>query len=89
MGGAEPGTPVPGESPLEYHPRRSGILTPRRDPGGGPCQVGSLTGAVASQRVTEARKGRLGLDGNQFLECNGISLLDCKVDKPSRDESRS
>ena len=51
--------------------------------------VGSLTGAVASQRVTEARKSRLGLDGNQFLECNGISLLDCKVDKPSRDESRS
>ena len=51
--------------------------------------VGSLTGAVASQRVTEARKSRLRLDGNQFKECNGISLLDCKVDKPSRDESRS
>ena len=28
--------------------------------------VGSLTGAVASQRVTEARKGKLRLDGNQF-----------------------
>jgi hypothetical protein len=27
--------------------------------------VGSLTGAVASQRVTEARKGRLRLYGNQ------------------------
>ncbi len=51
--------------------------------------AGSLTGAVASQRVTEARNGRLRLVGNQFLECNGISLPDCKTDKSSRDESRS
>ena len=28
--------------------------------------VGSLTGAVASQRVTEARDGRLKLVGNQL-----------------------
>ena len=27
--------------------------------------MGSLTGAVASKRVTEARNGSLGLDGNQ------------------------
>ena len=32
----------------------------------GPCMVGSLTGAVASQRVTEARDGRLRLVGNQL-----------------------
>ena len=31
----------------------------------GPCQAGSLTGAVASQTVTEAPKGSLRLDGNQ------------------------
>ena len=31
----------------------------------GHCQVGSLTGAVASQRVTEALKGTLRLVGNQ------------------------
>ena len=31
----------------------------------GPCQAGSLTGAVASQTVTEAPKGALRLDGNQ------------------------
>ena len=31
----------------------------------GPCQAGSLTGAVASQKVTEAPKGSLRLDGNQ------------------------
>ena len=31
----------------------------------GQCQVGSLTGAVASQRVTEARKGPLRTVGNR------------------------
>ena len=31
----------------------------------GQCQIGSLTGAVASQRVTEALKGTLRLVGNQ------------------------
>ena len=36
-----------------------------RNPDTGPCQVGSLTGAVASQRVTEAREGSLRLIGNQ------------------------
>ncbi len=51
--------------------------------------AGSLTGAVASQRVTEAHNGRLRLVGNQFLECNGKSLPDCETHKSSRDESRS
>ena len=36
------------ESTLKYHPAFDGYLTYARDPGGGPCQVGSLTGAVAS-----------------------------------------
>ena len=35
------------------------------DLGEGPCMVGSLTGAVASQRVTEAPKGSLRTDGNR------------------------
>ena len=51
--------------------------------------VGSLTGAVASQRVTEACEGRLRLVGNQPLEYNGKSLPDCETDGSSRDESRS
>ena len=51
--------------------------------------VGSLTGAVASQMVTEAREGSLRLVGNQPLECNGISELNCEADEPSRYESRS
>ncbi len=53
------------EPTLKYHPDESGDLTCTRKPGGGQCLVGSLTGAVASQNVTEARKGSLSLIGNQ------------------------
>ncbi len=53
------------ESPLKYHPDESGVLTEARNPGPGHCLVGSLTGAVTSKRVTEARKGSLRLIGNQ------------------------
>ena len=35
-------------------------------PGSGPCMAGSLTGAVASQIVTEVRNGWLNLVGNQI-----------------------
>ena len=50
---------------LGYHPCSTGFLTSSRDPAGGQCQVGSLTGAVASERVTEAPKGSLRADGNR------------------------
>src|SRR5699024_9837791 len=40
------------------------ILTQDRDPVRRQCQIGSLTGAVASQRVTEALKGSLRMVGN-------------------------
>ena len=53
------------ESPLGYHPFIAGVLTVCRYPGTGHCQVGSLTGAVASQKVTEAPKGSLSADGNR------------------------
>jgi hypothetical protein len=36
------------EPSLGYLPGCFGFLTPCRDPGGEQCQVGSLTGAVAS-----------------------------------------
>ena len=48
------------EIPLFYD------LGPNPDEVGGPCQVGSLTGAVASQKVTEASKGPLRVDGNHL-----------------------
>ena len=53
------------ESPLKYHPSRAGALTRARNPGRGQRQVGSLTGAVTSQNVTEVPKGSLSLVGNQ------------------------
>ena len=49
---------------LGYHSFVTGILTLRGNPGDGQCQVGSLTGAVASERVTEAPKGSLRMVGN-------------------------
>ena len=55
------------EPTLKYHPYLTGTLTCPRYLGKGHCLVGSLTGAVASQRVTEASKGLLRLDGNQLL----------------------
>ena len=64
MGDEEPGTPVSEESPLGYHPCNVEFLTMRRDPVLGQCQVGSLTGAVASERVSEALKGSLRMVGN-------------------------
>ena len=39
---------------MGYHPCSIGFLTSRRDPAVGQCQTGSLTGAVASERVSEA-----------------------------------
>ena len=57
-------TPVIGEPMLGYHPCSIGFLTISRDPAGGQCQVGSLTGAVASERVSEALKGLLRMVGN-------------------------
>ena len=65
MGDKETCTPVYEESPLGYHSCVTGVLTWYREQVRGECQVGSLTGAVASQRVTEAPKGTLRLDGNQ------------------------
>ena len=64
MGDEETYTPVYEESMLGYHPCASGALTQVRDPDRGECQAGSLTGAVASQRVTEAPKGSLRMVGN-------------------------
>ena len=53
------------EPPLKYHPGLFGYLTQVLHRDRGHCLVGSLTGAVASQRVTEAREGSLSLIGNQ------------------------
>ena len=64
MGGYEAWTSVQVEPPLGYHSFVTGVLTDGRDPASGHCQMGSLTGAVASERVTEAFKGSLRMVGN-------------------------
>ena len=47
------------ESTLKYQPDVIEVLTWIRNPDRGPCMVGSLTGAVSSQRVTEECDGTL------------------------------
>ena len=60
---------------MKYHPWMFKNLTPCRHPAGGHCLAGSLTGAVASQRVTEARDGGLKLVGNQLLSAMAQARL--------------
>ena len=49
---------------MGYYPCVTGVLTRGPYRVREQCQVGSLTGAVASQRVTEAPKGSLRMVGN-------------------------
>ena len=63
------------ESPLKYRPARFGFLTRIRYPDRGQCQVGSFTGAVTSQNVTEVFKGSLILVGHQELSANAQGSL--------------
>ena len=53
------------EGPVKYHPVLCDALTTAGKPRLGPWQVGSLTGAVASESVTEAREGWLSADGTR------------------------
>ena len=61
MGDREALTLVGVESTVKYHPSRAGGLTA----GAGHRLVGSLTGVVASKRVTEASQGPLSTNGNR------------------------
>ena len=65
MGDFEAVTLVIVESSLKYHPGYVGVLTLARYPGQGQCMVGSLTGAVSSQSVTEEFEGTLGTVGHR------------------------
>ena len=75
MGDCEVGTLVLVESLLKYHSGHIGYLTSNRNPVQGQCLVGSLTGAVASQKVTEAPKGSLSLVGNQVSSASAQGSL--------------
>ena len=67
MGGFEAWAPARVEPTLKYHPGLFGVLTSAHYLGQGQCLVGSLTGAVSSQRVTEEHEGTLSLVGNQAM----------------------
>ena len=70
---------------MKYHPSSALALTREL----GPCRAGSLTGAVASQSVTEAPKGPLRVDGNHPKSALAARGLDCEGDVPSRAERRA
>ena len=55
------------EPTLKYQPGNVGVLTLVRYPDRGQCVVGSLTGAVSSQRVTEEHEGTLMAVGNRQI----------------------
>ena len=61
---------------MKYHPFNALVLTliPVQ-PGSGHCQLGSLTGAVSSKRVTEECKGKLSPVGNRAKSVNVEACL--------------
>ena len=67
MGGFEAVTLVIVEPNLKYHPGMFEVLTQVRNPDRGHCVVGSLTGAVSSQRVTEEHEGTLSMVGHHAV----------------------
>src|SRR4029078_6709821 len=78
-GAREVQTPVWVEALLKYHSVGFGYLTCGPDRVEGQCLVGSLTGAVASLRVTEAPKGSLSLVGNQVLSVSAQGSLTVRL----------
>ena len=72
-------TPVAMEPILGYHPYSTGFLTCSRNPAGGQCQTGSLTGAVASERVSEALKGSLRMVGNHSKSAKAEGSLTARL----------
>ena len=71
---------------MGYYPCSMTTLTRTTDRGGRQCQVGSLTGAVASPKGNGGAQ-RFAQNGwKSFAECKGTSELDCETDRSSRDE---
>ena len=52
---------------MKYQPGMFGVLTSAHDLGQGQCMVGSLTGAVSSQSVTEEHEGTLSMVGHHTV----------------------
>ncbi len=63
------------EPTLKYHPGMFGVLTQVPDRDRGQCLVGSLTGAVSSQSVTEEHEGTLITVGNREVSAKAQACL--------------
>ena len=68
------------ESSLKYHPLTFDVLTKIAKRGLGQCLVGSLTGAVSSQSVTEEYEGTLGTVGHR---ANSAMAKACLTARPT------
>ena len=60
---------------MKYQPIAFGVLTQDRYPVRRQCMVGSLTGAVSSQRVTEEHEGALITVGNREVSVKAQGRL--------------
>ena len=69
------GTPVSSEALLGYYPCVMATLTQIGYPYRRQCLTGSLTGAVASERVSEALKGSLRMVGNHLKSAKAEGSL--------------
>ncbi len=76
------------ESLVRYHSVKARILTFTRYPGREQFQVGSLTGAVASQNGNGGAQRFSQTGWKSVVECKGIRELDCETYMSNRDESR-
>ena len=79
MGGCEVSALAGMEPTLKYHPDVLDVLTWARNPGRGPCMVGSLTGAVSSQRVTEELEGSLSAVGHRAGRARAQASLTARL----------
>ena len=64
---------------MGYYPCIMTTLTRSTKRAGRQCQVGSLTGAVASQKVTEAPKGSLRMVGNHSQSAKAEGSLTARL----------
>ncbi len=60
---------------MKYQPGHVGVLTWRHYLAWGHCVVGSLTGAVSSQRVTEEHEGALSTVGHRTVSVKAQARL--------------
>ena len=64
---------------MKYQPGSSDVLTMTPYRGLGQCMVGSLTGAVSSQRVTEEHEGALIMVGNHEVSVKAQARLTARL----------